>query len=92
MVVGRLPGTTLAVDDPEVSGTHLILRWLAPEDGGAPCWQARPRPPSRPPSGRQGSAARLRSPAKTSELVGSSDCCGALCCRWRMRVASTAPC
>ena len=39
--MGRLPGNTVAVDDPEVSGTHLILRWLAPEDGGAPCWQAR---------------------------------------------------
>jgi len=39
VVIGRLPANTLSIDDPEVSGTHLILRWLEPEDGGAPCWQ-----------------------------------------------------
>ena len=41
VVVGRLASNTLTVEDAEVSGTHLILRWQEPDDGGAPCWQVR---------------------------------------------------
>jgi len=41
VVVGRLSANTLTVDDPEVSGTHLILRWLEPEDDSPCCWQVR---------------------------------------------------
>jgi pSer/pThr/pTyr-binding forkhead associated (FHA) protein len=39
VVIGRLSTNSLALDDPEVSGTHLILRWLEPDDGSPCCWQ-----------------------------------------------------
>jgi pSer/pThr/pTyr-binding forkhead associated (FHA) protein len=39
VVIGRLGTNALALDDPEVSGTHLILRWLEPDDGSPCCWQ-----------------------------------------------------
>jgi hypothetical protein len=39
VTIGRLDTSTLALADLEVSATHLILRWLEPDDGSTCCWQ-----------------------------------------------------